>query len=114
MANVDSTLSMEEQKKANVRKIWKVAGYLAVITAIEFLFAFIYPDSWDRLFLNITFVIMTLVKAYYIMSEFMHLGHEVKFLQRTVVYPLAFLIWLLVALFLEGGAVLKAIASIWG
>ena len=48
---------------------------------------------------------MTFVKAFYIVSEFMHLGHEVKALIWTVVTPVVFIIWLVVALLMEGSSV---------
>jgi cytochrome c oxidase subunit 4 len=46
------------------------------------------------------------VKAFYIVSEFMHLGHEVKGLIYSVILPMIFIVWLIVALVnLEGGSV---------
>ena len=36
MASHDSNLSPEEAKKANIRKIWTVAGIMALITGVEF------------------------------------------------------------------------------
>ena len=42
--------------------------------------------------LNMTFIILTIVKAYYIVAVFMHLGHEKKSLQISIVAPM----WLLI------------------
>jgi cytochrome c oxidase subunit IV len=48
------------------------------------------------------YVGMTLVKAFYIVGEFMHLKHEVKTLIWSLLLPVIFVCWLLVALFYEG------------
>jgi len=55
------------------------------------------------------FVILTLVKAFYIVGEFMHLKHEVKQLGWTIVLPMLFIAWLLVALLVEGGSIFKVV-----
>jgi len=46
---------------------------------------------------------MTIVKAFYIVGEFMHLKHEVKSLIWMILVPTLFVVWLLVALIYEGG-----------
>lgn len=89
--------------KAKIRGIWKIAGILAIITIIEYGFAFGMEAGTLR---NVIFVGLTIVKAFYIVSEFMHLGHEVKGLIYSVILPMIFIVWLIVALVnLEGGAV---------
>ena len=42
--------------------------------------------------LNMTFIILTIIKAYYIVGTFMHLGHETKPLQISIIAPM----WVLV------------------
>ncbi|GAA4839037.1 cytochrome C oxidase subunit IV family protein [Algivirga pacifica] len=113
MAQHDASLSQEEIKKANVKKIWTVAGILALVTTIEFILAFAWPDGMDRTMLNILFILLTLVKAFYIVAEFMHLKHEVKSLMWAVILPMAFLGWLLVALWKEGQEIVDAILAIF-
>lgn len=88
--------------KAKIRQIVRVAVILAIVTAIEFLVAFTMEAGGLR---TSFFVIMTLVKAFYIVSEFMHLGHEVKALIWTVVTPVIFIIWLVIALLMEGSSI---------
>ncbi|MFM6938896.1 MAG: cytochrome C oxidase subunit IV family protein, partial [Aquirufa sp.] len=46
---------------------------------------------------------MTIVKAFYIVGEFMHLKHEVKSLIWMILIPTIFVVWLLTALIYEGG-----------
>jgi len=95
----EQTFTPEPADKAKIRHILKVMGILAFVTAIEFLLAFTVPSGW---FLTSIFVILTLVKAFYIVSEFMHLGHEVKALIWSIVLPLLFVVWLIIALIYEG------------
>ncbi len=99
----DSHLTAEERSKARIKKIWTVAGILAIVTAVEYLIAFLLPFS--KAILAVLFLVLTMVKAYYIVSEFMHLGHESKPLRWSVLFPLIFVIWLVVALLVEGGDV---------
>lgn len=85
--------------KSKIRHILKIALYLAIVTFLEFLVAFTLDAGILK---TIIFVIMTIVKAYYIVSEFMHLGHEVKGLRWSMIYPMILVVWLLIALFIEG------------
>jgi len=90
--------------KSKVRKIWKIAIILGIVTSIEFLLAFTMPRG---VLLYIIFVGLTLVKAFYIVSEFMHLKYEVKSLIWSILLPTILAIWLIVALLAEGDAVLN-------
>ena len=80
--------------------IWKTFWILLVLTDIEFVIAFTLPASTLRVAI---FSGMTIVKAFYIVGEFMHLKHEVKTLIWMVLIPTLFVVWLLVALIYEGG-----------
>jgi cytochrome c oxidase subunit IV len=91
--------------KEKIMHIWKVAGILTVLTAIEFIIAFTVPAG---LFRTSVFIAMTIVKAYYIVGEFMHLKHEVKTLIWSILIPTVFIVWLVIALIYEGGAIFDA------
>jgi cytochrome c oxidase subunit IV len=94
-----STLVVEARNEEKVKKIWKTAGILLAITVAEFIMAF----TMDRgILLYSLFIILTIWKAKYIMMEFMHLGDEVKPLFYSIIVPLIFLIWLVIALMKEG------------
>ena len=82
------------------KKIWQVFWILFILTAIEFVIAFTVPRGAFR---NITYTLMTLVKAFYIVGTFMHLKDEVKSLIMTILIPLTFVLWLILALLIEGG-----------
>ena len=106
MAELDETSSVQyepvDKKKTN--KLWRIAGILAVITSIEFVFAIILPRGG---LLYFTFVVLTLVKAFYIVGEFMHLKGEVKTLIWSIVIPTVFIMWLIGALIMEGTSVFE-------
>lgn len=103
MEQATSNIQVQPADKSVIWGIWKVAIILAVVTAIEYVFAF----TMDAGFLRSTiFVLLTIVKAFYIVAEFMHLGHEVKGLVYSIILPMMFIIWLIVALVnMEGAAV---------
>ena len=90
--------------KEKIKKLWKVAGILGIITAIEFGVAFLVPHEYQSARVWI-FVVMTIVKAAYIVGEFMHLRHEAKVLIWAILIPMIFVIWLLAALVYEGMAI---------
>jgi cytochrome c oxidase subunit IV len=85
--------------KEKIKKLWTVAAILGVLTAIEFVIAFALPHGNGKTFI---FVVMTIVKAGYIVGEFMHLRHEVKVLFWSVMIPITFIVWMLVAFVYEG------------
>ncbi len=87
--------------KAKIKKIWMTAGILAIITALEFLVAFTLPLEMATTRVAI-FVLMTIVKAFYIVAEFMHLKYEVKVLIWSILIPMVFVIWMLIAFIYEG------------
>jgi cytochrome c oxidase subunit 4 len=87
--------------KAKIALLWKTAGILLVITIFEFIIAFTVPHEYHNLRVAI-FVGMTIVKAGYIVLEFMHLRYEVKVLFWSILIPMVFVVWMLVAFVYEG------------
>lgn len=98
------THEVGEIPPANTGLIWRTFVILSVITAFEFTLAYFMKPGGFR---TSIFVIMTLVKAFYIVGEFMHLKHEVKSLIWAIVIPVVFIIWLLIALLTEGGSIFQ-------
>jgi cytochrome c oxidase subunit IV len=90
--------------KDKVRHFLKVMLYLAIITGFEFLIAFTVPHEYKWLRIVI-FVVMTIWKAYYIVSEFMHLGHEKRSLKMSIVLPMLFVVFLIFILIFQGSAI---------
>ena len=106
MAELDetSTVAYEPVDKKKTNKLWRIALIMAVITSVEFVFAIVLPRGT---LLYFTFVILTLVKAFYIVGEFMHLKGEVKTLIWSIIIPTIFIMWLIVALIFEGSSVME-------
>ncbi|MCC5929815.1 MAG: cytochrome C oxidase subunit IV family protein [Cyclobacteriaceae bacterium] len=97
-----SNVIAQPADNAKIKKLWTIAGYLFVLTVIEFIFAYVLPRG---VLLYTIFVTLTLVKAFYIVGEFMHLKYEVKVLIWSIVIPSIFVVWLVIALIYEGGAI---------
>jgi len=87
---------------AQRKLIWRTFWILLGITALEFAIAFTIHKGTLK---TAIFVGMTIVKAFYIVGEFMHLKHEVKSLIWTLLIPCIFVVWLLIALIAEGGSI---------
>lgn len=89
---------------AKIKKLWMTALILLIITVIEFIVAFTIPHEYKDARVWI-FVIMTIVKAAYIVGEFMHLKYEAKFLMWSILIPTIFIVWMLVAFVYEGSSI---------
>ncbi|GHN03172.1 hypothetical protein WSM22_46610 [Cytophagales bacterium WSM2-2] len=85
--------------KEKIAHLWKVAGILLAVTIVEFIVAFTLAPGTMK---TSIFVVMTIVKAGYIVGEFMHLKYEAKVLLWSVLIPTIFIIWMLVAFVYEG------------
>ncbi len=95
--------------KNNTQKIWGVLIFLTLVTAVEVVLGiykppFLLETTFIRMkLLNWIFIILTIVKAYYITWDFMHMRDEVKGLRRAVVWTGIFLICYLVFILLTEG-----------
>ena len=83
--------------KSNQQKIWGVLIFLSIVTTIEVVLGIIKPEALLVSFLkmkilNWIFIILTLVKAYYIAWDFMHVRDEKSGLKNAIVLPLLILI----------------------
>lgn len=88
--------------KEKIKHLWKVAGILGAVTALEFVIAFTMHHGPLK---TSIFVGLTIVKAAYIVGEFMHLKYEAKVLIWSILIPMIFVIWMLVAFVYEGMAI---------
>ncbi len=85
--------------KEKIKKLWTVAGILGTVTLLEFIIAFTMPHGALK---TSIFVGLTIVKAAYIVGEFMHLRYEAKVLLWSILIPMIFVLWMLVAFVYEG------------
>ena len=97
--------------KSNTQKIWGVLIFLTLVTGVEVVLGIYKPESLfvkvlGMKALNWIFIVLTIVKAYYITWDFMHMRDETPALKRMVVWTAIFLIcYLLFILLQEGGYV---------
>ncbi len=83
--------------KSNIQKIWGVLIFLSIVTAVEVALGIIKPavlltPVLGMKGLNWIFIILTIVKAYYIAWDFMHLRDEKRSFTSSIVLPLLILI----------------------
>jgi cytochrome c oxidase subunit IV len=84
---------------------------LSVVTVIELglgllMYATDFPH-WGDLAVKGIIVILSLAKAFYIVSIFMHLGDELRNMIMTIVVPLMLFIWFIAAFLWDGNSYLN-------
>jgi cytochrome c oxidase subunit 4 len=98
---------------SSVKAVWQATAVMAIVTVFEVAFAlthFYYlHESLPKIYLHIVMIIATLIKAFFIIAEFMHLKYEKRALIMSLGIPLLFLLWALIALSVEGNYWLKII-----
>ena len=94
--------------KSNQQKIWGVLIFLSIVTTIEVILGIVKPQILMIPFLRVKllnwiFIFLTLVKAYYIAWDFMHIRDEKSGFKNAIVLPLIILIpYLIFIILLEG------------
>jgi cytochrome c oxidase subunit 4 len=85
-------------------KIWQVFFYLLAITTLEFIIAlYLRPHNLvSHGLANTAYIVLTLVKAFYIVAYFMHLGFEKIALRTTIITVFIFIIYFIVLMLTEG------------
>lgn len=97
----------------DIKGIWKVFGILLFLTAIEFLVALGFVHHWHLvqkgIALNAFYIVLTLIKAYYIVAYFMHLKFEKKSFIICCSIVFLFIIYFIVLMMIEGHFLLGAL-----
>jgi cytochrome c oxidase subunit IV len=95
--------SHEEHASLSKGKIWQVFFYLLGITVVEFFIALVLrPDYIGEGVANFLYIVLTLVKAFYIVAYFMHLKFEKYALITSIVISFVFIVYFIVLLLTEG------------
>jgi cytochrome c oxidase subunit IV len=96
--------SNANDRQAAIKSIWKTFWILLIVTMVEVGLAFLhlYTGFPGKLLLNSIFIGLTIVKAFFIVAEFMHLGHEVRNLIMTILFPLLLFVWFIIAFLADG------------
>ena len=90
-------------------RIWKTFWLLLVITVIELvlgltMYWFDTMPDWLHMAIKGIIIILSLAKAFYIVSIFMHLGDELRNMIMTIVVPLMLFIWFIGAFLWDGNS----------
>lgn len=105
-----------EESKAVRKKIFTVTALLSVITIVEVLIGIYYskthvsPGTWTMI--KLMYIVLTLVKAGYIVLVFMHLGDERKNLRTTVLLPMVLVIYFIFIAIFEGEHLLQYVSEL--
>jgi len=89
------------------KAIWRTFWILLVITCLELIVGMFIAPSFPhhtKIWFNLLYIIFTAAKAFYIIAEFMHLGHEIKNLVMTIAVPAMLFLWFLGAFLWDGNS----------
>ncbi len=108
MEHSTSEVSFHHEPSSDKSRIWKTTIILSVITLIELGFGFLMYFTefpyWLDIFIKGVIVILSLAKAFYIVSIFMHLGDEIRNMIMTIIVPLMLFIWFIAAFLWDGNS----------
>jgi len=107
-----------EQNRAVRKKIMMVTLLLSLITIFEVAVGIIWSkshvgaDSSTWQIIKYTYIILTLIKAGYIVMVFMHLGDEQKNLRLTILLPMILIVYLIWICLLEGDTIIQYLQTV--
>lgn len=101
--NYDPTTWVPEAENHGTKALWKTFIILSIITILDIILYFTIPASMAR---NITFIILGVVKAAFIVYVFMHMTYEKGSLKYSIILPMIFVIYLILLILIE--------ANFWG
>lgn len=82
-------------------KIWKTFWILLALTIVDIVLYFMLLSTHSML-KNWLFILLGIVKAYYIVGIFMHMKFERKTLSYTIILPMIFVVFLVTLMIIEG------------
>jgi len=105
-------ITFHPDHSGGTKQIWKTFWLLSALTIVELILGLLIYNIHKGENPNETLVlgfkgmvcILTLAKAYYIVSIFMHLGDEVRNLIMTIIVPLCLFVWFIAAFLWDGGS----------
>jgi cytochrome c oxidase subunit 4 len=97
--NYDPTVWVPRVHSHGTSDIWRRFWILLGLTIIDVGFYFTLPTGMLR---NITFIVLGIVKAWFIVGTFMHMKHEKKSLAYMIILPMVFIIFFIYWMLFEG------------
>lgn len=82
-------------------KIWKTFWILLALTIVDIVLYFMLLSTHSMM-KNWLFILLGIVKAYYIVGIFMHMKFERKTLSYTIILPMIFVVFLVTLMIIEG------------
>lgn len=104
-----SEVTYHHEPSDSTKRIWRTFWVLLIITVIELalgltMYIFEGMPTGLHLFIKGVICILSLAKAFYIVSIFMHLGDEIRNMIMTVVVPLTLFVWFITAFLWDGNS----------
>lgn len=104
-----SEITFHHEPSSGTKRIWRTFWVLLIITIIELslglsMYVVHGMATGIILFVKGVIVILSLAKAFYIVSIFMHLGDELRNMIMTIVVPLMLFVWFIGAFLWDGNA----------
>lgn len=97
--NYDPTVWVPKVQSHGTSDIWKRFWILLGLTVVDVGFYFVLPPNMLR---NILFIVLGIVKAWFIVGTFMHMKHEKKSLAYMIVLPMSLILFFLALMMYEG------------
>lgn len=109
MEHAVTEVTIHHEPASTTKRIWKVFWILLIITIVELslgisLYLLDLPEGLRMHLIKGVIIILSLAKAYYIVSVFMHLGDEIRNMIMTIVVPLMLFIWFILAFLGDGNS----------
>ncbi|MBC7384324.1 MAG: cytochrome C oxidase subunit IV family protein [Bacteroidia bacterium] len=82
-------------------KIWRTFWILLAFTVVDILLYFMLLST-HSMWKNALFILLGVVKAFYIVGIFMHMQFERKTLMYTIILPMIFVIFFIALMIIEG------------
>jgi cytochrome c oxidase subunit 4 len=101
-------ITFQPDHSGGTGKIWRVFWVLSFLTIIELGLGYLLyakHGEWGYapvITTKIAIGVLTLAKAYYIVSVFMHLGDEIRNFIMTIIVPLMLFVWFIIAFLADG------------
>ncbi len=90
------------ESPANMKQqIWKTFWILFALTIVDIAFYFMLLNT-HSMWKNILFIVLGIVKAFYIVAVFMHMKFERKWLVNFIIYPMLLVVFLVILMLIEG------------
>jgi cytochrome c oxidase subunit 4 len=103
-------ITFQPDHSGGTGKIWKIFWVLSILTIIELALGyFLYAKGTSLGYVSVlstkgAIALLTLAKAYYIVSVFMHLGDEIRNFIMTIIVPLILFVWFIIAFLADGNS----------